>query len=246
MVCGRVLVGALLVIGFGPASQGLSQVAPPSCPAGVVAQPTFSASDLDEAGSSQLVATHTIQVTTDFGSTLVDEGSIGFSLPASAIAVPPHGDLSAGPGGVLFTARAAGPLVVTATWTQDDGGGGKCAGSAPTTLPLLAATPMPRLKDERAVEHLHPNLKFDLLWRYGTNLGPTADLDPVRSWRAESTARDCPARKCRSRPSRSRSALAIPGLVARNSATSVCPGGQLRRAATTLRFMSMATRTTSR
>jgi len=80
---------------------------------------------------------------------------------------------------VLFTADAAGPLAVTATWTQDDGGGGKCTGSASTTLQVQAATRMPRLKDERAVEHLHPNLKFDLLWRYGTNLGPTADLDPV-------------------------------------------------------------------
>ena len=69
--------------------------------------------------------------------------------------------------------------MVTATWTQDDGGGGKCAGSASVTLQLQAATRMPRLKDERAIEHLHPNLKFDLLWRYATDLGPTADLDPV-------------------------------------------------------------------
>jgi hypothetical protein len=157
-------------------------VAPPSCPARVVAQPRFSASDLDETGltgSSRLVATHAIQATTDFGSTLVDEGSIGFSLPAGATALRSHGDVSAGPGGVLFAAGAAGPLVITAAWTQDDGGGGTCAGSASITLQLRAATRMPRLKDERAVEHLHPNLKFDLLWKYGTNLGPTADLDPV-------------------------------------------------------------------
>ena len=179
MIRGRVLVGALLVIGLGPASQGLSQAAPPSCPAGVVAQPTFSGSDLDQAGGGQLVATHTIQLTTDFGSTPVDEGSISFSLPATATVLPPHGDVSAGPGGVLFTAGAAGPLMVTATWAQDDGGGGNCAGSASTTLQLRAATPMPRLKNVRALEHLHPNLKFDLLWRYATNLGPTADLDPV-------------------------------------------------------------------
>jgi len=179
MIGGRVLVGALVVIGLGPASQGRGQVAPPPCPAEVVGQPTFSASDLDESGSGRLVATHTLQVTTDFGSTLVDEGSIGFSFPATATALPPHGDVSAGPGGMLFTASAAGPLMVTATWTQDDGGGGKCAGSASTTLQLSAATRIPRLKDERALEHLHPNLKFDLLWRYATDLGPTADLDPV-------------------------------------------------------------------
>jgi hypothetical protein len=179
LVPSRVFVAALLVVGLGLASQGHSQVSPPSCPAGAVAQPTFSASDLDELGSARLVATHTIQVTTDFGSTLVDDGSVAFSLPAGATAIRPHGDVTAGPDGVLFTARAAGALIVTARWTQDDGAGGKCAGSASTTLQLRAATRMPRLKDARALEHLHPNLKFDLLWRYGTDLGPNADLDPV-------------------------------------------------------------------
>ena len=180
MTRARVLVGALLAVGVSPAAQGLGQASPPTCAAGVVAQPTFPASDLDRFGGSGLVATHTIQVATDFGSTPVDDGSIRFSLPAGATAIPPHGDVGAGPGVLLLTARASGSLPVTATWTQDDGSGGKCAGSASTTLLLGAAMRMPRLKNEQALEHLHPHLKFDLLWRFGTNLGSTADLDPVK------------------------------------------------------------------
>ena len=38
---------------------------------------------------------------------------------------------------------------------------------------------MPRLRNVRADEHLHPNLRWDLLWRFGVDLGRHADLDPV-------------------------------------------------------------------
>jgi hypothetical protein len=175
----RIFVGTLLAIGLAAASQGRSQAAPTSCTAGVVAQPTFSASDKDDFRASGLTATHTIQLATDFGSTLVDDGTVSFSLPADATVIPAHGDVTVGPDGLLFFSDTPGPVPLTVTWTQDDGNGGTCAGSASTTLQLRAATPMPRLKNELAIEHLHPNLKFDLLWRFGTDLGPTADLDPV-------------------------------------------------------------------
>jgi hypothetical protein len=69
---------------------------------------------------------------------------------------------------------------VTITWTQDDGNGGTCAGSASTILQLQPATRIGRMKNIRAAEHQHPNLKFDLLWSFGANVGRNGDLDPVR------------------------------------------------------------------
>jgi len=176
----RILIGTILAaIGLAAAGQGRGQAVPMPCTADVLAQPTFSASDLDEFRGSGLVATHTIKVATDFGSTSVDDGSVSFSLPAGATAIPARGDLNAGPGDLLFFSDTSGLVPLTATWTQDDGNGGTCAGSASTTLQLRAATPTPRLQNELAVEHLHPNLKFDLLWRFASDLGPSADLDPV-------------------------------------------------------------------
>jgi hypothetical protein len=58
----RVVIGAVLAPGLGAAA-GRGPAAPPTCAAGVIGD------DLDEFGGSALVATHTIQVTTDFGST---------------------------------------------------------------------------------------------------------------------------------------------------------------------------------
>jgi hypothetical protein len=175
---GILLVG-LLVIGLGAASQSRGQVPQPRCSTAVAGQPTFSASDLDELLSSRLIATHTIQLTTDFGATLVDDGSVKFSMPPGTTVIHPHGDVNAGPGGLVFYSEKPGPVPVTANWTQDDGNGGTCASSASTTLQLQSATPIGRMKNIRAAEHLHPNLKFDLLWRFGAAVGRTADLDPV-------------------------------------------------------------------
>jgi hypothetical protein len=176
----RILIGAVLALSLWTTSEGRGQVAPPPCSAGVTAEPAFSASDLDELGSSRLVATHTIQVTTDFGATLVDDGSVKLSVPAGAAVIRPHGDLNPGSGGLIFSSDTAGPVPITAVWTQDDGSGAKCRGSASATVQLQRATPMPRLMNVRAVEHLHPNLKLDLLWRFAANLDRTADLDPVK------------------------------------------------------------------
>ena len=175
----RVVIGAVLALSLGTASEGGSQVTPPPCPATVMGRPAFSPSDLDELGSSRLVATHTIQVTTDFGATLVDDRSVTLSVPAPATVIHPHGDINAGPGGLIFVGRAAGSVPLTAGWTQDDGSGGACRGTAATTLRLQRATPMPRLVNIRAAERLHPNLRWDLLWRFGATLGRRADLDPV-------------------------------------------------------------------
>ncbi len=175
-----ILLAALLAFGLGVASQSRGQMPLAPCSTAVAGQPTFSASDMDELLSSRLIATHTIQVTTDFGATLVDDGSVRFSVPPSVTVIRPHGDVDVGPGGLIFYSEKSGPVSVTATWTQDDGGGGTCAGSASTTLQLQRATPIGRLRNTRAVEHQHPNLKFDLLWDFGATVGRTADLDPVQ------------------------------------------------------------------
>ena len=175
-----ILLAALLAFSFGAASQSRGEMSPPPCSTAVAGQPTFSASDMDELLSSRLIATHTIQVTTDFGATLVDDGSVRFSVPPSATVIRPHGDVNAGPWGLVLYSEKSGPVPVTATWTQDDGGGGKCAGSASTTLQLQPATPIGRMTNTRAAEHQHPNFRFDLLWRFGAYVGRTADLDPVQ------------------------------------------------------------------
>ena len=177
------VIAALLALGLSVAAAGWGAAPPPPCPAGVVAVPTFVSSDQDESGSSRLVATHTISVFPDFGETTVDDGSVRWVVPATANVIGSQrlvdSLLNFGPGGLVFVSDVAGATPLTATWTQDDGSGGQCMGSASTTLQLEPATRMPRLKNERALEHLHPNLKYDLLWRYATNLGPTTDLDPV-------------------------------------------------------------------
>jgi hypothetical protein len=85
----HVLLVALVAVGFGAAPQSRGQVPPPPCSTSVAGQPTLSASDLDELQSSRLIATHTIQVTTDFGATLVDDRSVKFSMPPSATVIRP-------------------------------------------------------------------------------------------------------------------------------------------------------------
>jgi hypothetical protein len=175
-----ILVAALVALGLGAVSQSRGQVPPPPCSTAVAGQPTFSASDLDELQSSRLIATHTLQLTTDFGDTLPDDGSVRFSLPPSVTVIRPHGDFNAGASGLIFFSDQSGAVPVTIAWTQDDGNGGTCAGNASTTLQLQRATRTGRLKDIRAAEHLHPNLKYDLLWSFGANVGRTGDLDPVQ------------------------------------------------------------------
>ncbi len=176
----RVLLVALLALGLGAASQSRGQVPPPPCSTAVAGQPTFSASDLDEHKSSRLIATHTIQLTADLSETVVDDGSVRFSMPPSATVIRPHGDVNAGPWGLVFFSEKSGPVPVTATWTQDDGSGGTCASSASTTLQLQSATPIGRMTNTLAAEHQHPNLRFDLHWSVGADVGRSADLDPVQ------------------------------------------------------------------
>jgi hypothetical protein len=70
-------------------------------------------------------------------------------------------------------------LPVTATWAQDNGSGtGSCTGSASTTIPVGAATPL-RLGDPRHNKIRHVNLKYDIDWHWGTTLSSTADLHPI-------------------------------------------------------------------
>jgi hypothetical protein len=173
-----IVIGALVALVFGAVSQGRGQVPPPSCSTSVAGQPSFAGSDLDELQSSRLIATHTLQLTTDFGDTLA--GDVRFSMPASVTVIRPHGDINAGSSGVIFFSDQLGAVPVTATWTQDDGSGGTCAGTASTTLQLEPATPIGRIRNIRAAEHLHPNLKFDLLWSFAANVGRSGDLDPVQ------------------------------------------------------------------
>jgi hypothetical protein len=174
----RILIAAFVALGLGVVSQSRGQVAVAPCSATVVGRPGFSASDLDELQSSQLIATHTLELTIDFGDTLADD--VRFSMPASVTVIRPHGDFNAGSSGLIFFSEQSGAVPVTATWTQDDGNGGTCAGTASTILRLRPATPIGRMKNIRAAEHLHPNLKFDLLWSFAANIGRNGDLDPVK------------------------------------------------------------------
>ena len=174
----RILLAAFVALGLGAVSQSRGQVPPPLCSATVAGQPNFSAVDLDEGQSSRLIATHTLKLTMDFGDTTVD-GRVSFSLPANVTVIRPHGDFDAGSSGVIFFSEPSGAVPVTATWTQDDGNGGTCAGTASTTLQLLPATRNARMKNELKAAHEHPNLKYDLLWSFGADVGRTGDLDPV-------------------------------------------------------------------
>ena len=103
----RIVLVALLAVGLGAASQSRGQVPPPPCSSAVAGQPTFSASDLDERLSSRLIATHTIRVTADLSETVVD-GRVRFSMPPSATVIGPHGEVNAGPWGLIFFFRKVG------------------------------------------------------------------------------------------------------------------------------------------
>ena len=174
----RSLIGVVVAVALGATSTSPGEATPPACSAAVMGKAVFSAVDIDERSSSRLVVTHTVELTTDLGDALANDG-VKFSLPSGASVVRPRGDVSAGPDGVIFVAHKVGSVAIAATWTQDDGNGGTCRGRASTTLRVQAATRMPRLRNIRADEHLHPNLRWDLLWRLGVDLGRHADLDPV-------------------------------------------------------------------
>jgi hypothetical protein len=174
----RILIAAIVAFGLGAVSDSRGQVPSPQCSAAVAGQPSFSASDLDELHSSRLIATHTLELTADFGDTLAD--NVQFSMPASVTVIRPHGDFNAGSSGVIFFSDQSGAVPVTLTWTQDDGSGGTCAGNASTSLQLEPATRVGRMKNVRAAEHLHPNLKFDLSWSFQAIVGRSGDLDPVQ------------------------------------------------------------------
>src|SRR5450755_4583922 len=81
-------------------------------------------------------------------------------MPASVTVIRPHGDINAGPSGLIFFSDQSGAVPVTIIWTQDDGNGGTCAGNASSILQLQPATRIGRMKNIRPAEHQHPNLKF--------------------------------------------------------------------------------------
>jgi hypothetical protein len=164
----RIVVAALLIVPVAPAAAG-GQAQPPPCSAQVADQPTFDAVDLDEASSSTLVATHTLQVRVDFfaPTAAVDDASVIVSAAGLAGRSP-----------LAFFSDTPGSVPVTATWTQDDGTGrGSCSASASTTLDLQAATPIPRLTNR--FTHQKIDLKYTLNWSFGATLGPLADHRPV-------------------------------------------------------------------
>ena len=178
-VTGRLIfVGVVVSAALGATSSSLGQTPPPTCSAAVMGRPVFSAADLDERAQRSTRRHHTIQVTADLSDTVLD-GSVTFSLPAAVAVVRPHGEINAGPYGVMFVAENTGQVPVAASWTQDDQNGGTCRGTASTTLRLQPATRMPRLRNVLADEHQHSSFRFGLDWRFGVDLGRRADLDPV-------------------------------------------------------------------
>jgi len=96
---------------------------------------------------------------------------------------------------------------------------------------------MPRLTDERAVEHLHPNLRFDLLWRYGTDLGPTADLGPVTVTARGGSRPRLPGAHVPFNTVTVPLRVGDPGFSGVKQRHIHPPGGQLRRAVTTVRVL---------
>jgi hypothetical protein len=107
----RILIAAFVALGLGAVSQSRGQVPMARCSATVAGRPSFSVSDLDELQSSRLIATHTLQLTTDFGDTLADD--VRFSMPASVTVIRPHGDIDAGPSGLIFFSDRSGAVPVT-------------------------------------------------------------------------------------------------------------------------------------
>lgn len=176
-----VAVGAILVLVLGATSRSAGQGAPPPCSPGVNDQPTLDALDQDEFGSNGLVATHTIKVSTNFGSPppfqQEDDSTVVLTPPAGTTKLPGE----PGSSFLIFFSPAAGAVPITATWTQGDGTStGQCQGSATIPVQLTAPTPTPHFKNLKAIEHLHPNPKFDVDWSFAATLGATADLDPVQ------------------------------------------------------------------
>jgi hypothetical protein len=173
----RSLAAALLTGTLVMAAHAGGQSPPPPCAPRVADQPTIDVVDLDEAKSSTLVATHSLQVSADFFAPTAapDESSVAVSVAGATGRSP-----------LTFSSDAPGALPVTVSWTQDDGSGrGTCSASASSTLQLAAPTPLPRLVNR--LTHQKVNLKYTLGWLFGASLGPLTDHSPVviryRGWR---------------------------------------------------------------
>jgi hypothetical protein len=156
--------------------------------AGAAAPATFSAEDLEANSQTVLTATHSIQVELSFnsGGPSPDDTTVAFSgPPGMPLFSSPSGSvgkrLSLGGTRVVYQPGAAGPLVVTATWLQDDGSGNgtMCSASASTTLQISPATPL-RLTDPRHVRGVHVHLRRDSDWKWETDIGKTTDLRPLQ------------------------------------------------------------------
>lgn len=183
---GRCLpTGAVLALVVALTSQAGAQ-SNPACPAGVVTPVSFAVQDVEAGSDTTFTATHTLQVDVTFntGGPAVDESTIQISAPPGVPVFngggPAGKRLDLGSGRAAVQPSAPGPLTITATWTQDDGSstGSNCTGSGSTTVQVGAPTPL-RLSDPRHRRGIHVHLKYDIDWKWGTNIGKTTDLRPV-------------------------------------------------------------------
>lgn len=160
--CTRVGLGLVL----GPllsAAPAAAQDYPP-CPPGFGAGATLHASDLEDAGGS-LTATHTISLTLE-----TSDGE----FPDFTVALPP-GARRRFAGGPAFQFDAAGPVTITATWSDfHPSTGDWCTASTTGTFDLHPPEPLRFVPPRRA-----SRLMTELQWRI--HVGENADLRPIEA-----------------------------------------------------------------
>jgi hypothetical protein len=134
---------------------------PPPCPAGVPANVTISASDLEDNGGP-LTATHTIHLDVQ-----ADDRDVGdFKLD-----LPPGAERRRGGPTPAFSIDAPGPVLVRVTWPEFNNGS-ECTASAETTVNVEPAKPLRYrgpARSSRFMNALHWSLSF----------GDNADLRPL-------------------------------------------------------------------
>lgn len=177
MALRRTLVAVLVTAPVVIAPRAGGQSPPPPCSTQAADQPTIDVVDLDEAKSSTLVATHSLQVSVDFfaPTAFVDDSSVSVSAAGLTGASP-----------LTFSTDTPGPLPISVSWTQDDGTGrGSCSASATSTVQLQAPAPIPRFKS--LLTHQVVRMRYTLGWSIGAFLKGTEDHRPVtvryRGWR---------------------------------------------------------------
>src|SRR5262249_740556 len=120
----------------------------PACPGGVLAQPAFAVQDVEAGSDTTYTATHTLQVDVTFnGGGAGGDGAMQSpgppGVPLFGAGGPVGKRLDLGSERVALQPPSAGPLTITATWTQDNGSGtGNCTGSGATTVQVGAPTPL--------------------------------------------------------------------------------------------------------